>query len=206
MCYSKKEFKVITEDETGYALAFSTAAKAVIAAKQDDATAKTWHDAIEASRSADQETVATAVKDSANKAAFKQNFDDEFIMAWAMLLVDTFDADSEAQKKFYADVALAEGANPLGTEFGTIFKSLEGDAATKAKAALAKMCLAGKTSMYIPKVQAMLKACIKAKGYEKNLGDFTTMMVNAKALKDLGKVLMPFHADATDAQKDLDKL
>lgn len=129
-------------------------------------------------------------------------------MSWAMLLIDTFDEESEAQKKFYNDVALktAGEANPLGTEFGTIYSALTGDALAKAKTELAKMCLAGKTKLYIPKTQEMLLACIRAKGYEKNLGDFTKLMVNAKALKKLGYALMPFNADNTAAQKNIDTL
>lgn len=195
MCWSKTDPDMAdpSEDESGFPLAFATAAKAAVKTKTtSDATAKLWHDAIEASRSADQETVATAVGSGANAAAYKQNFNDEFIMAWAMLLVDAFDADSEAQKKFYSDIELETTANPLGSEFGTIYKALKDDGLTKAKDALKAMCQKGKETMYIPKVQAMLKACIAGKYYEKNLGDFTTLCVNAKAIKKLGYALMPF--------------
>lgn len=52
----------------------------------------------------------------------------------------------------------------------------------------------------------MLKSCIAGKYYEKNLGDFTKLCVNAKALKALGYALMPFHADNTAAQKSIDAL
>lgn len=68
-----------------------------------------------------------------------------------MLLVDTFDKDSEKQKKFYADIKLETDANPLGSEFGTIYKALEGDALTKANTALETLCLKGKTDMYLTK-------------------------------------------------------
>lgn len=129
------------------------------------------------------------------------------MMAWAMLLIDTFDKKSEAQKKFYADIKLeTEGSNPLGTEFGAIYSKLDAAGVIKADAALDKMCKKGKEEMYIPKVQEMLKSCITGKYYEKNLGDFTALCVNAKAIKKLGYALMPFNADNTAAQKDLDKL
>lgn len=147
MCYSKQTPARAggAEAETGHALAFSTAAKAVIKDKEGEAAAELWHTAIEASRAADgAEKVATAVTGKADAAAWKQNFDDEFIMAWAMLLVDTFDAESDAQKKFWAGVKATDATNPLGSEFGTIYKALEGDALTKADKALKAMCLAGK--------------------------------------------------------------
>lgn len=137
-------------------------------------------------------------------AAEKQNFDDEFIMAWAMLLDETFNTDNEMQKKFWADIKLTTEANPLGSEFGTIYSKMADK--TKADTAIKKMCQAGKESMYIPKVAAMLKAMIAGKYYKKGLGDFTTLCVNAKKIKKLGYALMPFHADNTAAQKDLDKL
>jgi len=126
------------------------------------------------------------------------------MMAWAMLIVDTFDAASDAQVKFYADAALKTSVNPMGKEFGTLYSALTDKAAVNKL--LKAMVLKGKEEMKIPMVQEMLKACITGKGYAKNLGDFTKLMVNAKAIKDLGNVLMPFHADATAAQKDLDKL
>lgn len=77
---------------------------------------------------------------------------------------------------------------------------------TKADTAIKTLCQTGKEMMYIPKVQALLKAMIAGKYYEKGLGDFTTLCVNAKAIKKLGYALMPFNADNTAAQKDLDKL
>lgn len=133
MCYSKKvpTSGVITPVETGYPVAFTTAAKAVITTQKDATTATKWHTAMELNRATDETAVKTAVAavtpalSAGVQAEQVRNLGEEFMMTWAKLIVDTFDATSDYQKKFYADIKLATTANPLGSEFGTIYAALD---------------------------------------------------------------------------------
>lgn len=50
----------------------------------------------------------------------------------------------------------------------------------------------------------MLSAMIAGKYYEKNLQDSVDLCVNAKALKDLGMVLMPFNTEKVEIQTEMD--
>lgn len=137
VCYPKTDpsLSARTENETGYAKAFGEAAKTLIESKLNigDAIfdAKLWTDAIEQSRVADGASpVAAATTDD----EFKNNFDNEYIMAWYNLLVDTFDDTSDTKKKFYAGISKARGyENPLGDQFGKIYNTLSGDFLTTTK-------------------------------------------------------------------------
>lgn len=153
VCYPKADptLSKRTENETGYAKAFGVAAKALIDSKiKETDVRKIWTDAIEESRVAKG---ASPVAGATTNLEFKNNFDNEFIMAWAMLLIDTFDPKSEAQKLFKAGIVKTTALdNPLGEEFGKIYKDLTGDDLTKADSEIDQLCKRTKQQMGIPKV------------------------------------------------------
>lgn len=62
-------------------------------------------------------------------------------MAWAMLIINAFDPESDYQKKMKADILLKTDSNPFGKEFGTIYSALTGTDKEKADKELAAMCL-----------------------------------------------------------------
>lgn len=63
----------------------------------DAADATVWKAAIELSRNGEG---ASPVAAATTDLAFKNNFDNEFMMAWGMLMAETFDKDSEERIKF----------------------------------------------------------------------------------------------------------
>lgn len=142
--------------------------------------------------------------DTANAATHLRNYNEEFMKAWAMLLIDTFDKESEKQTKFYADLKLETTANPFGSNFGTIYKDLALADKTKADAEIEKICYNAKEKMYLPKTAALLKSMVAGKYYALNLGTCTDTCVKVQPLMKLGEYLMPFHAEGTQAMKDID--
>jgi len=142
-------------------------------------------------------------KDTTITAAQKENWAEEFIGAWYMLLVDTFDPLAASKVKFMGDLEkTTETGNSFGKEFGTLYKALTDKTAANAK--IDTICYNAKKDMYAPKYAAHVMARTKGKYYAKNLNDFLTLGVEEKKLLTAGYAMMPFNAERLDVIKDID--